>query len=75
MQDQGKRLLFAVVLMLGVLLLWQKLFPQPAQPKKPARHRIGLGASSCRAATANKPTSPVGFSDDVATAGPRPRSR
>ncbi len=33
MQDQGKRLLIAVELMLGVLLLWQKLFPPADQPK------------------------------------------
>jgi YidC/Oxa1 family membrane protein insertase len=33
MQDQGKRLIIAVALALGVLLLWQKIFPPKDQPK------------------------------------------
>lgn len=34
MQDQGKRLIFAVVLMLGVLYAWQALFGKKEQPPK-----------------------------------------
>jgi YidC/Oxa1 family membrane protein insertase len=69
MQDQGKRLLFAVALMLGVLLLWQKLFPT-ADPPKPGQ---GSGAGSAgsgfaASSNANKPTSPIGFSEQLAPA-------
>ena len=34
MQDQGKRLIFAVVLMLGVLYAWQALFGKKEEPPK-----------------------------------------
>jgi hypothetical protein len=71
MQDQGKRLLFAVALMLGVLLLWQKLFPPADQPKDGK----GSGAGSAGSAfvvpnNANKPTSPT-----RATTTTRPTAR
>ena len=37
MQDQGKRLLLAVALALGVMLLWNVIFPsKKADPPKPA---------------------------------------
>src|SRR5688572_26348978 len=39
MQDQGKRLLLAVALALGVMLAWQWLFPtakEEPKPKQPA---------------------------------------
>lgn len=35
MQDQGKRLILAVALALGILLLWNILFPSKDSPKKP----------------------------------------
>jgi YidC/Oxa1 family membrane protein insertase len=35
MQDQGKRLLLAVALALGVMMLWQVLFPPDEPPPKP----------------------------------------
>jgi len=60
MQDQGKRLLLAVVCALGVLLAWQKLFP----PKDSPKPGVGSGGdgSAGLAITAAKPVSPVGFS-------------
>ncbi len=65
MQDQGKRLLIAVVLMLGVLLLWQKLFPGEP-PKKPDGTTDGSGSGFVvPTASANKPTSPVGFTETL----------
>jgi YidC/Oxa1 family membrane protein insertase len=35
MQEQGKRLILAVALMLGVLFAWQKFFAPKEEPKKP----------------------------------------
>lgn len=57
MQDQGKRLLLAVVLMLSVLLVWQKLFPPKDEPAPSSAHG-SLGATSVN------PTSPVGYAED-----------
>jgi YidC/Oxa1 family membrane protein insertase len=69
MQDQGKRLLFAVALMLGVLLLWQKLFPPADQPKDGQGSAAGsAGSAFVVPNNANKPTSPVGFSEQLAAA-------
>lgn len=55
MQDQGKRLLLAVVLMLSVLLVWQRLF---APKEEPGTQTTGQGA-----AAPIKPTSPVGYEE------------
>jgi YidC/Oxa1 family membrane protein insertase len=63
MQDQGKRLVIAVALALGVLLLWQKLFPSKEETK-PAGAGSGSG-SLIVGSSANKPTSLVGFDGDA----------
>ena len=44
MQDQGKRLIFAVVLMLGVLYAWQALFGKKQQPPKKTPQTAGTKA-------------------------------
>lgn len=64
MQDQGKRLLLAVVMMLGVLLVWQQLFP----PKE----QVPQGTSQTTAAP-TKPTSPIGYSDGAEAPDPPDR--
>ena len=66
MQDQGKRLIIAVALALGVLLLWQKLFPSKEEPK-PAGAGSGSGALVV-GSSANKPTSLVGYDGDAPAA-------
>ena len=59
MQDQGKRLIMAVALMLGVLYAWQALFAKKQEPaKKP---------TAGSAAPAAQPTGPVPVPDQVAT--------
>jgi YidC/Oxa1 family membrane protein insertase len=63
MQDQGKRLVIAVALALGVLLLWQKLFPSKEEAK-PTGSGSGSG-SLIVGSSANKPTSLVGFDGDA----------
>ncbi len=63
MQDQGKRLIIAVALALGVLLLWQKLFP-PKEDPKPAQGS-GSGSAIVVGSSANKPTSLVGFEGEA----------
>jgi len=65
MQDQGRRLLIAVVLAFGVLFLWGKLFPKEEPPPtsgsgsqvlpKPAVPEVGVAAGGS-AATAPAPT-------------------
>jgi len=73
MQDQGKRLIIAVALALGVLLLWQKIFPPKDQPKDNA----GSGSGSALIANGSngggggvaKPASLVGY-DGTAAAAP-----
>lgn len=59
MQDQGKRLLLAVALMLGVLLIWQQFFP----PKE----KVGSQDPTAPSVGPTKPTSPV---DYAAPSGP-----
>jgi YidC/Oxa1 family membrane protein insertase len=68
MQDQGKRLILAVALALGVLLLWQKIFPQKDEPKPGAGSGSGAGSSGAFVVTA-KPQSLVGY-DGQAPASP-----
>jgi YidC/Oxa1 family membrane protein insertase len=63
MQDQGKRLLLAVALMLGVLLLWQKLFQQ--EPPKDGTGSGSAGSAEVVQSTGPKPTSPVAFSSTL----------
>ncbi len=63
MQDQGKRLLLAVVLMLSVLLVWQKLFP----PKEDPALKTGPAGE---VASAVRPTSPVGYAADEPIGAP-----
>jgi YidC/Oxa1 family membrane protein insertase len=53
MQDQGKRLIIAVALALGVLMLWQKIFPPKDQPKD------GAGSGSAVATGSNGAVVPV----------------
>ncbi|HEY3801488.1 MAG TPA: membrane protein insertase YidC [Kofleriaceae bacterium] len=67
MQDQGKRLLLAVGLMLGVLLLWQKIF-QTEPPKDQNGSGAGSGSSAGSAfvvPSGPKPVSPVAFSSTL----------
>ena len=44
MQDQGKRLLFAVALALGVMLVWQQLFPSK-KPDEPPKQTTAAGSN------------------------------
>jgi YidC/Oxa1 family membrane protein insertase len=66
MQDQGKRLIIAVALALGVLLLWQKLFPQKEEPKSPVATASGSGGVIV--GSSNKPTSLVGYDGEAPAA-------
>lgn len=66
MQDQGKRLIFAVVLMLGVLWAWQAFFGKKEPPKKPPQ----TAGSNVPLANGNQPA-PV--PDQVATTPAAPR--
>jgi YidC/Oxa1 family membrane protein insertase len=62
MQDQGKRLILAVVLMLGVLYAWQAVFGKKQEPaKKPAQ------GSAAAQKQAPQPTGPAPAPDIVAT--------
>jgi YidC/Oxa1 family membrane protein insertase len=65
MQDQGKRLILAVGLALGVLLLWQKLFPPKDEPKPPPG--VGSGSSALVVPTA-QPRSLVGYEGEAPNA-------
>src|SRR5450432_3545777 len=64
MQDQGKRLILAVGLALGVLLLWQKLFPPKEEPKPPP----GAGSGSGALVATAQPRSLVGFEGEAPNA-------
>jgi len=68
MQDQGKRLLLAVVLALSVLLLWQKIFPPKEDvPQKPG---VGSNANPMGLPTNVQPTSPVGYAGEAPISEP-----
>ncbi len=58
MQDQGKRLLLAVALALGVMLVWNFIFP-PKQEPKPADTTAQGSAGSAEPAATPTPTGPV----------------
>jgi YidC/Oxa1 family membrane protein insertase len=68
MQDQGKRLILAVGLALGVLLLWQKLFPAKEDPKPPGS---GSGSGSLVISNISQPRSLVGYDGEAPTAEPK----
>ncbi len=75
MQDQGKRLLFAVALALGVMLVWQTLFPskKPDEPPKqtttagsnmppvsaPAHTQVGISTETPSAPVTAAPAGPA----------------
>lgn len=65
MQEQGKRLLLAVTLALGVLLAWQYLFAPKEPPKKPVATGQGSGSAAQPSTPGNAPV--VG---EVKTCGP-----
>jgi YidC/Oxa1 family membrane protein insertase len=67
MQEQGKRLLLAVTLALGVLLAWQYLFAPKESPKKPVATQ-GSGSAAGSAAQSPEPISAV--SPKVPACGP-----
>jgi YidC/Oxa1 family membrane protein insertase len=58
MQDQGKRLLLAVALALGVMLVWQMVFSKKEEPKPDAGSASGGSAVAAPVA----PPTPVGIS-------------
>jgi YidC/Oxa1 family membrane protein insertase len=68
MQDQGKRLILAVGLALGVLLLWQKLFPPKEDPKPPGG---GSGSGALVINNGPQPRSLVGYDGDAPTSAPQ----
>lgn len=65
MQDQGKRLLLAVALAMGVLLLYQTFFAKKDEPKPDA---AGSGSGSA-VVTSVAPPTPVGISIEPPVAG------
>ncbi|HEY5947513.1 MAG TPA: membrane protein insertase YidC [Kofleriaceae bacterium] len=64
MQDQGKRLLIAVALALGVMFAWQVIFPAPkdTKPKDVPAAQVGSGSGSGVAAVGM--ANPVGVTPD-----------
>lgn len=74
MQDQGKRLLLAVALALGVMLVWNFLFPAKPEPKKPVATETGSGsAGSGSGATPAPSTGPVAPTEIEAPRGAEQR--
>jgi YidC/Oxa1 family membrane protein insertase len=75
MQDQGKRLLLAVALALGVFLVWS-LFAKQDEPVKPAQtasHTTGSGAAPAPGQPGQIPAVPqIGPPDGSAGAQPSP---
>lgn len=59
MQDQGKRLLLAVALALGVMLVWNFIFPPKQEPKPPTAAETGSGSSGSAATPTPTPSGPV----------------
>ncbi len=55
MQDQGKRLLFAVAAALGVMLVWQLVFPAKEDPKPPPGIASGSGSNGATLVATNAP--------------------
>ena len=64
MQEQGKRLLLAVALALGVMMLWQVIFPPKKDEPAPT---TGSGSGSAVQKQTTVPTSHVGETDQPAT--------
>jgi YidC/Oxa1 family membrane protein insertase len=58
MQDQGKRLLVAVALALGVMFAWQLIFPPPKETPKPKETPTQVGSAT------SGPVNPVGRTPD-----------
>lgn len=69
MQEQGKRLLLAVTLALGVLLAWQYLFAPKEPPKKPVATQ-GSGSASGSAVEPTQPVSVTSVVGEVKPCGP-----
>lgn len=67
MQDQGKRLLLAVALALGVMLVWNLVFPTKKDEPTPT---AGSGSGSAALNSPVAPPSPVGKSTEPAAAAP-----
>lgn len=59
MQEQGKRLLLAAIIAIGVLFAWNAAFPTKKNPPKPVV-AAGSGSAGSGAAIAVTPQSPVG---------------
>jgi YidC/Oxa1 family membrane protein insertase len=59
MQDQGKRLLLAVALALGVMLVWNFIFPPKEETKPPDTTAQGSGSAGSAATAPTAPTGPV----------------
>ncbi len=70
MQDQGKRLILAVALALGVLLLWQKFLGPKEQPPKPGAGS-GSGSGSAAFVVTAKPQSLVGYDGQGSASEPQ----
>ena len=75
MQDQGKRLLLAVALALGVMLVWNMMFSPPKEPTKPTPAPQGSGdvlvAPSSPAATPTHSATPARARRRAAPSAPR----
>ena len=67
MQDQGKRLLLAVALALGVMLVWQMVFSKKEDPKPTAGSGATTGSGAVAAPMA--PPTPVGVSTEPMAPG------
>src|SRR4051812_24294492 len=74
MQDQGKRLILAVALALGFMLIWQKFFGQHDEPKPTpaAGSGAGSGIAGGTAPTPIVPVSQVGAPVPAAAAATTP---
>lgn len=72
MQDQGKRLLLAVALALGVMLVWNFIFPPKEEPKKPPPSPTETGSGSA-SEPAPAPTGPLAVPEIEAPRGPEER--
>jgi len=66
MQDQGKRLLLAVALALGVMFAWQLIFPAPKEQPKPKETPTATQGTGSAAAIGA--SNPVGMTPDGKTA-------
>ncbi|MFN0250833.1 MAG: membrane protein insertase YidC [Kofleriaceae bacterium] len=73
MQDQGKRLLLAVALALGVMLVWNFIFPPAQEQKSPDTTAQGSGSAGSAAATPPPSTGPIVPSEIEAPRGAEER--